>query len=72
MRFVLRLAFWLGVVVLALAAAPSERTAPRSGADIASVSSEAAAAEAPRDTLAPADVAEPWRPPRSAGSGGPR
>jgi hypothetical protein len=69
MRFLVRMAFWLGLVVLLLPAAPSQETAParQIGGTVTLLPEEAEPSPRPpsRDTLTLADVAVPWRGPPS-------
>ena len=65
MWFLLRLALWLGVVILLLPAAPSQKTAPlpEGGAAMLPVPTAAFPRRPSRDTLTTADLAVPWRGP---------
>jgi len=69
MWFLVRAAFWLGIVALLMPDAPTERStsAPRVGATqstSAAKDGHRLAAKPSQHTLKPADLAEPWRGPR--------
>jgi hypothetical protein len=68
MWFLVRMAFWLSVVSLLLPVAPSQKTTsvPQGGTRgmSAAESLDKSARKTPQDTLAPADLAVPWRGPR--------
>jgi hypothetical protein len=66
MWFLVRLAFWLGVVVLLLPPAPPQEIAPAPQVGATKTASATkgtvdATRRAARDTLTPADLALPWR-----------
>ena len=74
MRFLVRLAFWLGLVVLLSPAAPPQETAParQIGATTTLMparEAEPATRRPSRDTLTLADVAVPWRGPPGRDTG---
>jgi hypothetical protein len=69
MWFLMRMAFWLGVVSLMLPAAPSQKatSVPQVGGTGGMSAAKGVAKSARKtsqDTLMPADLAAPWRGPR--------
>jgi hypothetical protein len=72
MRFLARLAFWLGLVVLLLPAPPQQgASAPEAGAKQTSTATQAdrPPRTSSQHTLTPADLTPPWRAPQPRGAG---